>query len=99
LSLEGRELKGKSSILCRHGRMTAEEESRKTEQEQGEGRHRPRFLDHDADESQAAIGEPNIGEPQAYSNITAAPHEYFYHKGMRADYRLPFPWPPFSGKI
>jgi hypothetical protein len=26
--------------------MTAEEESRKTEQEQGEGRHRPRFLDH-----------------------------------------------------
>src|SRR6516165_12707890 len=44
--LEGRELKAKSSILRRHGRMTAEEESRKTEQEQGEGRHRPRFLDY-----------------------------------------------------
>jgi hypothetical protein len=44
LSLEGRELKAKSSILRRHGRMTAEEESRKTKQEQGEGRHRPRFL-------------------------------------------------------
>jgi hypothetical protein len=26
--------------------MTAEEESRKTKQEQGEGRHRPRFLDY-----------------------------------------------------
>src|SRR6516225_3485630 len=36
----------KSSILRRHGRMTAEEESRKTKQEQGEGWHRPRFLDH-----------------------------------------------------
>src|SRR5215469_506896 len=46
LSLEGRELKAESSILRRHGRMTAEEESRKTEQGQGEGRHRPRFLDH-----------------------------------------------------
>jgi hypothetical protein len=46
LSLEGRELKGKSSILRRHGRMTAEEESRKTKQEQGEGWHRPRFLDY-----------------------------------------------------
>jgi hypothetical protein len=44
LSLEGRELKAKSSILRRHGCMTAEEESRKTKQEQGEGRHRPRFL-------------------------------------------------------
>jgi hypothetical protein len=30
LSLEGRELKAKSRILRRHGRMTAEEESRKT---------------------------------------------------------------------
>jgi len=38
LSLEGRELKAKSSILRRHGRMTAEEKSRKTKQEQGEGR-------------------------------------------------------------
>jgi hypothetical protein len=46
LSLEGRQLKAKSSILRRHGRMTAEEESRKTKQEKGEGRHRPRFLDH-----------------------------------------------------
>ena len=46
MSLEGRELKAKPSILRRHGRMTAEEESRKTKQEQGEGRHRPRFLDH-----------------------------------------------------
>jgi len=39
LSLEGRELKAKRSILHRHGRMTAEEESRQTKQEQGEGRH------------------------------------------------------------
>jgi len=39
-------LKAKSSILRRHGRMTAEKESRKTKQEQGEGRHRPRFLDY-----------------------------------------------------
>jgi hypothetical protein len=46
LSLEGRELKAKSSILRRHGRMTAKEESRKPKQEQGEGRHRPRFLGH-----------------------------------------------------
>jgi hypothetical protein len=46
LSLEGRELKAKSRILRRHGRMTAEEEPRKTNQEQGEGRHRPRFLGH-----------------------------------------------------
>src|SRR5215469_11084071 len=46
LSLEGRELKAKSGILRRHGRMTAEEESRKPKQEQGEGRHRPRFLGH-----------------------------------------------------
>src|SRR5215469_1230750 len=46
LSLEGRELKAKSRILRRYGRMTAEEESRKTKQEQGEGRHRPRFLNH-----------------------------------------------------
>src|SRR6516225_7955201 len=30
LSLEGRELKAKSSILRRHSRMTAEEESRET---------------------------------------------------------------------
>jgi len=35
--LEGRELKAKSRILRRHGRMTAEEESRKTKQKQGEG--------------------------------------------------------------
>ena len=42
--LEGRELEAESSILDRHGRMTAEEESRKTKQEQDEGRHRPRFL-------------------------------------------------------
>jgi hypothetical protein len=46
LLLKGRELKAKSSILRRHGGMTAEEESRKTKQEQGEGRHRPRFLDY-----------------------------------------------------
>src|SRR5215469_11288507 len=46
LSLEGRELKAKSRILRRHGRMTAKEESRKTKQEQGEGRHRPRFIGH-----------------------------------------------------
>jgi hypothetical protein len=46
LSLEGRELKAKSSILRRHGRRTAEEEPRKTKQEQGEGRRRPRFLGH-----------------------------------------------------
>jgi hypothetical protein len=46
LSLEGRELKAKSRILRRHGRMTAEEESRKPKPEQGEGRHRPRFLDY-----------------------------------------------------
>jgi hypothetical protein len=39
-------LKAKSRILRRHGRMTAEEESRKTKQQQGECRHRPRFLDH-----------------------------------------------------
>ena len=44
LSLEGCELEAESSILDRHGRMTAEEESRKTKQEQDEGRHRPRFL-------------------------------------------------------
>jgi hypothetical protein len=44
LSLEGRELKAESSILHRHGRMTAEEESRETKQE--EGRHGPRFLDY-----------------------------------------------------
>ena len=42
LSLEGRELKAKSSILDRHGHMTAEEESRKAKQEQDEGRHRSR---------------------------------------------------------
>jgi len=46
LSLEGRALKAKRSILRRHGRMTAEEESHQTKQEQGEGRHRPRFFDH-----------------------------------------------------
>ena len=46
MSLEGSELKAKSSILHRHGRMTAKEESRKPKQEQGEGRHRPRFLDY-----------------------------------------------------
>src|SRR5215471_11739847 len=46
LSLEGRELKAKSRILHRHGRRTAEQESRKTKPEQGEGRHRPRFWDH-----------------------------------------------------
>ena len=46
MSLEGRDLKAQSSILRRHGRMTAEEESRKPKQQQGEGRHRPRFLDH-----------------------------------------------------
>jgi hypothetical protein len=39
LSLEGRELKAESSILRRHGRMTAEEESFKTKQEQGEAFH------------------------------------------------------------
>ena len=45
MSLEGRELKAKRSILRRHGCMAAEEESRKPKQEQGESRHRPRFLD------------------------------------------------------
>ena len=39
-------MKTESSILHRHGRMTAEEESRETKQEQEEGRHRPRFLDY-----------------------------------------------------
>jgi hypothetical protein len=41
LSLEGRELKAERSILHRHGRMTAEEESPKTKQEEEEGRHQP----------------------------------------------------------
>jgi hypothetical protein len=41
LSLEGRELKAESNILRRHGRMTAEEEPRKTKQEAEEGRHQP----------------------------------------------------------
>jgi len=44
--LEGSDLKAQSSILRSHGRMTAEEESCKPKQQQGEGRHRPRFLDH-----------------------------------------------------
>jgi len=44
LSLEGRELKAKSRILRRHGRMAAEKESCKPKQEPGEGWHRPRFL-------------------------------------------------------
>ena len=64
MSLEGRELKAKSSILRRHGRVTAEEEPRKTNQEQGEGRHRPRFLGHMPMKVKAAFCEPNIGEPQ-----------------------------------
>jgi hypothetical protein len=62
LSLEGRELKAKSSILRRHGRMTAEEESRKPKQQQGEGRHRPRFLDHMVMKVKP-LSAPNIGEP------------------------------------
>ena len=45
-SLEGREWKAESRILHHDGRMTAEEESRETKQEQEEGRHRPRFLDY-----------------------------------------------------
>jgi hypothetical protein len=62
LSLEGRELKAKTSILRRHGRMTAEEESRKTKQEQDEGRHRPRFLDYMVMKIKPLSA--NIGEPQ-----------------------------------
>jgi hypothetical protein len=45
-SLEGRELQAESSVLHRDGRMTAEEESRATKQQQDEGRHEPRFLDY-----------------------------------------------------
>src|SRR5262249_37313257 len=44
-SLKGRELKAESRVLHRDGRMTAEEESRETKQEQDEGWHEPRFLD------------------------------------------------------
>jgi hypothetical protein len=53
-----------SSILDRHG-MTAEEESGQTKQEQDEVRHGASILGLYGDESQAAIGEPNSGEPQA----------------------------------
>jgi hypothetical protein len=39
-------LKAERSILHRDDRMTAEEESRETKQEQDEGWHEPRFLDY-----------------------------------------------------
>jgi len=37
-------LKAKSGIFRGDGRMTAEEESRETKQEQDEGRHEPRLF-------------------------------------------------------
>jgi hypothetical protein len=65
--LEGGELNAESGVLHRAGRMTAEEESHKTKQEQDEGRHEAWIIRPHMMKVKLVAGGRNIGEPQAWT--------------------------------